>query len=55
MIKVAKEFGEKMNFAVSSKAAYGVELSALGLDSGVDVVAGIYDSKGKYAMTGKFR
>ncbi len=55
VIKVAKEFVGKINFAVSDKGAYSNELEALGLDSDADVVAGVYDSKGKYAMTEKFR
>lgn len=44
-----------MNFAVSDKDDFGNELQNLGLDSDADVVAGIYDKKGKYAMTEKFR
>ncbi len=52
---MAKEFGEKMNFAISNKADFSNELSALGLDSNTEVVVGIYDSKGKYAMPEKFR
>jgi len=55
VIKIAKEFEGKMNFAVSNKGDFGQELTALGLDSAGDVVAGIYDSKGKYGMTEKFR
>lgn len=52
---MAKEFDGKMNFAVSDKDDFGNELQNLGLDSDADVVAGIYDKKGKYSMTEKFR
>lgn len=54
VIKAAKEFIGKVNFAVSDKDDYVGELQALGLDSGAEVVVGLYDSKGKYAMTEKF-
>lgn len=53
-IKVAKEFTGKVNFAVSDKDDYAGELQALGLEGGAEVVVGLYDSKGKYAMTDKF-
>ena len=55
VIKVAKEFLGMINFAVSDKESFRGELDALGLDASADVVVGIYDSKGKYAMTEKFR
>ena len=55
VIKVAKDFVGKVNFAVSDKSDYTNELEALGLDSNADVVVGAYDTKGKYAMTEKFR
>lgn len=45
----------QVNFAVSDKEDYSNELVELGLDSSTEVVAGLYDSKGKYSMTGKFR
>lgn len=54
VIKVAKDFVGKVNFAVSDKSDYASELQALGLDENADVVAGLYDDKGKYAMTEKF-
>lgn len=54
VIKVAKDFVGKVNFAVSDKSDYAGELQALGLDENADVVAGLYDDKGKYAMTEKF-
>ena len=54
VIKVAKEFIGQVNFAVSDKEDFTGELQALGLDSEEDVVVGVYDSDGKYAMTGKF-
>ena len=52
---MAKDFVGKVNFAVSDKTEYASDLQALGLDSDADVVAGVYDDKGKYAMTEKFR
>lgn len=52
---MAKDFVGKVNFAVSDKSEYSSELEALGLDASADVVAGVYDAKGKYAMTEKFR
>ncbi len=55
VIKVAKEFVGEVSFAVSNKDDYGSEIEALGLDASADVVAGLYDSKGKYAMTEDFR
>ena len=55
VLKVAKGFVGEMNFAVSNKESYRNELESLGLDASADVVVGIYDSKGKYAMTDKFR
>lgn len=55
VIKVAKEFSGRVNFAVSDKVSFRGELDALGLDASADVVVGMYDSKGKYAMTEKFR
>lgn len=55
VIKVAKEFvDEGMTFAVSDKSGFGHETSALGLDTKEDPIAGIYDSKGKYAMEADF-
>lgn len=54
VIKVAKEYVGKVKFAVSDKDDFNSELQALGLD-GNDVSVGLYDSKGKYAMTEKFR
>lgn len=54
VIKVAKDFVGKVNFAVSDKDDFTSELQALGLDSEADVVVGIYDADGKYAMTEKF-
>lgn len=55
VLKVAKEFEGKVNFAVSDKEDYSSELQALGLDGGDEaVVVGIYDTKGKYSMSEKF-
>ncbi len=54
VIKVAREF-DQVAFAVSNKGDFGSELSDLGLDSAEEVVVGLYDSKGKYAMAEKFR
>lgn len=55
MIKIAKEFKGQVNFAVSSKQQFSSEIQALGLDEEAEVVAGLYDSKGKYSMAEKFR
>ena len=54
VLKVAKEFVGKVNFAVSDRDDFGGELQALGLDAGAEIVVGLYDSAGKYAMTEKF-
>ncbi len=54
VIKVAKEFSD-VTFAVSNKRDYDRGLEDLGLEKSDDVVVGLYDSKGKYAMTEKFR
>lgn len=51
---MAKEFVGQVNFAVSDKSDYGGELDALGLDTSEEVVVGLYDNQGKYAMTDKF-
>lgn len=51
---MAKEFTQ-VNFAVSGKQEFGHEMDSLGLDVSEDVVVGLYDAKGKYAMTEKFR
>lgn len=53
VIKVAKEF-DGVTFSVSNKADFSQELSALGLDSGAAVVAGVYDKLGKYSMETDF-
>ena len=55
MIKVAKQFVGQVTFAVSDVATFNREVSDLGLDNGDDVVVGLYDSSGKYAMTESFR
>ena len=55
VIKVAKQFIDKLSFAVSDKQTFSAELAALGLDSSKDVVAGLYDAKGqKFAMEESF-
>jgi hypothetical protein len=51
---VAKDFVGSVNFAVSDKDDFTGELQALGLDNSADIVVGLYDSTGKYAMTEKF-
>ena len=52
---MAKAFvDEGMSFAIANGADFGHELSALGLDGMEHPVAGIYDSKGKYAMDEDF-
>ena len=52
---MAKAFlDEGMAFAIASGADFGHELGALGLDGMEQPVAGIYDSKGKYALQEDF-
>ena len=52
---MAKAFlDEGMAFAISAAQDFGHELGALGLDDRDQPVAGIYDSKGKYAMEEAF-
>lgn len=52
---MAKTFiDEGMAFAISDGESFGHELDALGLDDREKPVAGIYDSKGKYAMEEDF-
>ena len=54
VIKVAKQFtGDGVHFAVSDRDDMRQELEALGL-SDKEPTAGIYDSKGKYAMSKDF-
>ena len=52
VIKVAKQFTD-ISFAVSSNEQFSHELEALGL-SDKKPAAGIYDKKGKYAMSEEF-
>ena len=52
---MAKQFPDQLSFAVSDKSDMSFELQALGLADDRDVVAGLYDAKGrKYAMDGAF-
>ena len=54
VIKVAKEFIDKgVSFAISDRSDFSSEVEALGAQS-KDPTAGIYDSKGKYAMEKDF-
>ena len=56
VIKAAKEFVDKVSFAVSDKSEFSHEREQLALSDVDEVVAGMYDSAGhKYAMTEKFR
>lgn len=50
VIKVAKEFQGSVNFAVSDGEDFFPELQAFGFDAKTQPIAGIFDSKGKYAM-----
>ena len=56
VIKVAKDYVGEMSFAVSSRTEMAAELQQFGLDTGDDVIVGLFDKKGqKYAMTTPFR
>ena len=56
VIKAAKEFKDRLTFAVSDRSSLSHEMGALGFEhTPKDVVVGLYDAKGqKYAMEQDF-
>ena len=53
---MAKDFVGEVSFAVSSKNDLKMEMDQFGLDSGLEVAVGLFNSKGqKYSMQEKFK